>query len=476
MADLMAGHVVVISDNAALTMAFSSDIAITTVPASSSDPAKLSLDGCDVVVVDAGTKESALSWLRAAASADPTVGLVLTPSAARSLASTTIPPSVVRMSSPSTRAAFRRAIREASGERQQHVWPRETAAPDQGDKAAPGPTDETAPAPAPAPAPVPVPAEDLAAVPDESPINTPHEPTSEPPSDRGDLTITTRPTPPAAEEWVPPLMRRILNAEAAEAIQATPDASSSESATDGPAPGPATDLLHAPAATSPRGPRRTVPRPSRRAPGWPSRGGHAGQGIAGRQPAAPWAVADALGVAVDNAAEILPLPLVADAVAADLADSLSADAAAVMLQDSEYYRTVGGFALRPAERRGSIPRDHWLVTAVVRREQALIVENTEVARRQLQGAPLASRTHLLAVPAAGLSCLIVAARSDEPFAEDDLAAAARSAQQATPYLLTAARARDLLRILRDGERGHLAMNQGQPTAPEPLRDASSRGE
>lgn len=103
-------------------------------------------------------------------------------------------------------------------------------------------------------------------------------------------------------------------------------------------------------------------------------------------------------------------------------EATGAEASAVMVPDQDTWRTVAGVNLRALEHRYAIEDGHWLIRNVVRPGRGMIVEHSDIVRRQMQGAPLASRNHLMAVPVPDTSVVVIAAREvDERFTEQDLA-------------------------------------------------------
>jgi hypothetical protein len=84
------------------------------------------------------------------------------------------------------------------------------------------------------------------------------------------------------------------------------------------------------------------------------------------------------------------------------------------------WRVEAGSGLRPLEERVQISASHWLVAEIAIGGRGLLIQNTDVARNQLAGAPLASWANLLAVPVAGEVFLLLARERSE-FSREDLA-------------------------------------------------------
>ena len=106
-----------------------------------------------------------------------------------------------------------------------------------------------------------------------------------------------------------------------------------------------------------------------------------------------------------------------------------ADAGALLIPDGELWRVGAGVAIRPLEYRLQLTQESWLIENVAGAGKGTIIEDSDVARQNLRGAPLASRPHLLAVPVPGIHAVLLLARdSDEPFTEQTLGSLAGSGQ------------------------------------------------
>jgi hypothetical protein len=146
----------------------------------------------------------------------------------------------------------------------------------------------------------------------------------------------------------------------------------------------------------------------------------------------------------------------ADVVIVDAVERTAASAGALLVPDGERWRVVAGIRLRPREHRYELDADSWLVGEIARGHRGAIIEDTDVARSPLHGAPLASHRHLLAVPVPTVEGLLLVARDDDPpFTETDLLALAHVGQEAAPLLSAALETRALARALsefRDDDR------------------------
>jgi hypothetical protein len=173
-------------------------------------------------------------------------------------------------------------------------------------------------------------------------------------------------------------------------------------------------------------------------PSWPDR-------QAGRTMDSANALARALIVRRD---ELYGVPETAEVIVLDAADRVGAEATALLLPDGRRWRVAAGTGLSGIETRFELEEDSWVVERVARSSKGVIVEDTDVARRPFQRAPLSSRKHLLAAPIALVEGVLLAARdTDQPFDEKDLAALAALASEAGLLLAAALDVRELARAL-----------------------------
>ena len=136
----------------------------------------------------------------------------------------------------------------------------------------------------------------------------------------------------------------------------------------------------------------------------------------------PRQTSDAVGKVRALLLEVGLLPRVADTAGVVLSratEAAAADAAAVLVPDDGVWRVEAASGLRPLEERLQIDNTHWLVTEIAIGRRGLLIKNTDVARNQLAGAPLASWANLLAVPVAG-EVFLVLARERNAFTREDL--------------------------------------------------------
>jgi hypothetical protein len=126
-----------------------------------------------------------------------------------------------------------------------------------------------------------------------------------------------------------------------------------------------------------------------------------------------------------------------------------ATAGVLLLPDEGSWRVCGAIGVRPLEWRYIVEPDSWLVTTVVHGSRGVIVEDSDIARQRLGGAPLTHHPQLLAAPVPAADGLLLVARDDAPFSEDELSAVAKIASQAGRLLADAVLVRSLARALGD---------------------------
>jgi hypothetical protein len=139
----------------------------------------------------------------------------------------------------------------------------------------------------------------------------------------------------------------------------------------------------------------------------------------------------------------------AQVLADDVIERADADSAAILVPDGPIWRVSGGVGLRPLERRLVLEDSHWLITEIGSAGRAVLIEDTDIIRQQLAGAPLAAWRHLLAVPVPDVRAIAVLARGQEggPFTDRDLSAVIAPVREASPLLAQAIETRRLARLL-----------------------------
>lgn len=142
------------------------------------------------------------------------------------------------------------------------------------------------------------------------------------------------------------------------------------------------------------------------------------------------------------------VPETAEVVITDAVDRTGAGAGVLLIPDEDRWRVAGGVNLRSLERRYELHADSWLIQQIARAHKGAIIEESDVARLPLQGAPLASWRHLLAAPVPMIEGLMLLARKDDPaFSEDDLSTLAILGEEAGPLLAAAVETRALARTM-----------------------------
>ena len=138
------------------------------------------------------------------------------------------------------------------------------------------------------------------------------------------------------------------------------------------------------------------------------------------------------------------------AVVSHAREAVGVDAVVALLPDGAVWSVVGAVGHRHLEERLLLGPDHWLVREVAHVRHGVIVEDTDVARSRLAGAPLAAWPHLLACPIPEVDGFVVMARSDNGpvFTSRDLAHASEALVEAGALLRSAVQVRELARRIR----------------------------
>lgn len=163
---------------------------------------------------------------------------------------------------------------------------------------------------------------------------------------------------------------------------------------------------------------------------------------------APASAAELVGELAARVGELKLLGGLADDLAVAAATAAHADAAAVLLPDASAWTVCGGCGLRPLEFRSVLAEDSWLVTTVGIGARGVLVEQTDIARQRLAGAPLANRPQLLGAPIPGCSGVLIAARQEMPFTSDELSVVADLGRRSASDLAEALQTRQLARLLQ----------------------------
>ena len=159
-----------------------------------------------------------------------------------------------------------------------------------------------------------------------------------------------------------------------------------------------------------------------------------------------WQLVKALST---RSSELFGVEDTAQVLADDIVERASADAAAVLVPDGPVWRVSGGVGLRPMERRIVLDAEHWFVADIALAEQAILVEDSDVVRPRLAGAPLAAWRHLMAVPIPEARATVVLARGGDAgvFTDRELTAIVGPIREAAALLTAAVATRDLARAM-----------------------------
>jgi hypothetical protein len=101
-------------------------------------------------------------------------------------------------------------------------------------------------------------------------------------------------------------------------------------------------------------------------------------------------------------------------------DATSSEAGVVLVPDGDYWRVSAGVGARHVEWRLAVPADAWLVDETINERHGVVVEGTDIARQRLSGVPLASWEHLMFAAAPDTDVVVLVARRDGAFSDDDI--------------------------------------------------------
>src|SRR5204862_5392360 len=127
---------------------------------------------------------------------------------------------------------------------------------------------------------------------------------------------------------------------------------------------------------------------------------------------------DALGLLralAPRISDLTGVPETAHIVVDEAVSRSRSEASALLVPDGDIWRVAAGVGLRPLEHRFQLAPEHWLIAEVAAGEHALIIEESDVARHNLFGAPLANWEELLVVPVSETGCVIIVARHGESY-------------------------------------------------------------
>jgi hypothetical protein len=160
----------------------------------------------------------------------------------------------------------------------------------------------------------------------------------------------------------------------------------------------------------------------------------------------PATIVRALLAAADG---ISNLSEVGEIVVVEAVNKTGATAGALLLPDGDVWRVAGGVRLRPLETRCQLEADSWLVETVAHGDRGVIIEDTDIARQRLHGAPMANRNQLVAAPVPEVHGVLLLGRDEVPFDEAALQALAAVGREAVEPLQEALDARELARRLEN---------------------------
>jgi hypothetical protein len=149
-------------------------------------------------------------------------------------------------------------------------------------------------------------------------------------------------------------------------------------------------------------------------------------------------------------AAIDQLDTVGDTASVVLSEAIAlvpADAGAVLVRDGAAWRVSAGHGLRPLEERRSLTPEHWLVRQVSESMHGVLLEGGEGRWSELYGAPLSARAFLLASPLLPIGAILLLARDEHAFGDEDLEALLTFSDEAGHLLSDATDVRRLARLL-----------------------------
>lgn len=128
--------------------------------------------------------------------------------------------------------------------------------------------------------------------------------------------------------------------------------------------------------------------------------------------------------------------------------STASEAGALLVPDGSRWRLVAGQGIRHVEWRLAVSSDSWLIEEVIEQRHGLIVEDTDIARQRLAGVPLASWENLMVGPVLGTAAIVLLARHEPPYCDDDLQTLTTGGERFRDRLLDALALRELARSLQ----------------------------
>jgi hypothetical protein len=146
-------------------------------------------------------------------------------------------------------------------------------------------------------------------------------------------------------------------------------------------------------------------------------------------------------------AQLISLAEISEIVLSECVARTGSDAGALLCRDGEVWRVAAGSDLRPLEHRLQLDDTHWLVHTLREEQKAVLIEDSDIARERLHGAPLASWEHLAAVPLPELDVFVILANREDAYAPDTIHTILEVADEARSMMKDAITARELAREL-----------------------------
>jgi hypothetical protein len=147
--------------------------------------------------------------------------------------------------------------------------------------------------------------------------------------------------------------------------------------------------------------------------------------------------------------DLTGVPETADIVVDEAVVRTGSEAGALLVRDGDIWRVAAGAGLRALEHRFQLAPEHWLVSEVATQGHALIIEESDVARHNLFGAPLANWEELLIAPVPDTGAVLLVARHTGGYDDLELAQLSELTEEAAPLMSAALDARALARSLEE---------------------------
>jgi hypothetical protein len=150
---------------------------------------------------------------------------------------------------------------------------------------------------------------------------------------------------------------------------------------------------------------------------------------------------------LERKSQLISLAEIGEIVLSECVARTCSDAGALLCRDGEVWRVAAGSDLRPLEHRLQLDDSHWLVHTLREDQKAVLIEDSDIVRERLHGAPLASWEQLAAVPLPDLDVFVILARRADAYAADVIQSVLEVADEARSMLKDAITVRELAREL-----------------------------